>query len=86
MKIIAIKSFIGWALANFVMHMSGVAHQPIHSVWDVVLIWFITWGAIAMVCSIHNIYKLHKEDKEYEAKNREIMEKWEARVKEIIGK
>lgn len=81
-KSLVIQSFIGWAFANFVMHMSGVAHQPIHSVWDIVLIWWITWGAMAMVFSISKLYKLHKEAKESQAKYHEAMEKFEAMIKE----
>ena len=85
MKSIAIKCFIGWVLSNFVMHMSNVAHQPMHSVWEVVLIMFITWGAIALVFTIHNMYKLHKERKETEAKWQEVVEKWKI-IKESIEK
>lgn len=82
MKSIMIKSFIGWAVANFVMHMTSVAHQPLNSVWDLILIAFITWGAMAMVFSICNMYNARKQCKESEAKYREAMEKLEAMVKE----
>lgn len=86
MKSIMIKSFIGLALANFTIHMAGVAHLRASGVWDLIVISFITWGAMAMVFSICNLYKLHKEAKETEAKYREAMEEWEALVKRITAK
>ena len=85
MKSIMIKTFIGWALANFVLHMSSIYHHPLN-VWDIILIAFVTWGAIAMVVSICDLYNKHKQYKESEAKYREAMEKWEALVKEITAK
>lgn len=86
MKSIMIKTFIGWAVANFVMHMSSVAHQPLSSVWDLILIAFITWGAMVMVFAICSLYTVRKQYKESEAKYREAVEKWEAIVKEITAK
>ena len=76
-KSLAIQSFIGWAFANVAMRMSSTAHLQINSVWDVVIIALITFGSLALVYTVCDIYRLCKESKEIEAKHREIMEKWE---------
>ena len=63
-KSLVIQSFIGFAFANVAMRMSSTAHLQLNSVWDVVIISLITFGSLALVYAVCDIYRLRKIIKE----------------------